>query len=210
MKKILIVCALTLPCLAQVYTPPSAPAGGAAKPADSGGDTTINRPAQESAAPLVGNEVPFVDPSAETVTFNGKNFAISDNRLFAARFERYLNEPEDNSAAAMEYRKVINDILDLISPHNPKGPQLYPAFKLLPKGSSFPGDSRLCDSLAQAIYVAMVSAAAVLPMAKTAKPGVKEAAAAAVLLQPEAINPDSERLRQRIPVAARSPCAIPI
>ena len=157
MKKILIVCALTLPCLAQVYTPPSAPAGGAAKPADSGGDTTINRPAQESAAPLVGNEVPFVDPSAETVTFNGKNFAISDNRLFAARFERYLNEPEDNSAAAMEYRKVINDILDLISPHNPKGPQLYPAFKLLPKGSSFPGDSRLCDSLAQAIYVAMVS-----------------------------------------------------
>jgi len=105
----------------------------------------------------MGNEVPFVDPSAETVTFNGRNFAIADNRLFAARFERYLNEPEDSSEEAVEYRKTIDEILALVSPHNPKGPNLYAAFKLLPKASNYPGDAKLCDSLSQAVYVAMVS-----------------------------------------------------
>jgi tetratricopeptide (TPR) repeat protein len=140
--------------LAQVYTPPPT-AGGNQAPQNN--NTTINRPPQEKAAPLVGNEVPFIDPSAETVTFNGRNFAIADNRLFAARFERYLNEPEDDSAAAVEYRETIDEILALVSPHNPKGPQLYEAFKLLPKASQYPGDAKLCDSLSQAVYVAMVS-----------------------------------------------------
>jgi tetratricopeptide (TPR) repeat protein len=154
MKKSLLLCALCLPCLAQVYTPPPT-AGGNQAPQNN--NTTINRPPQEKAAPLVGNEVPFIDPSAETVTFNGRNFAIADNRLFAARFERYLNEPEDDSAAAVEYRETIDEILALVSPHNPKGPQLYEAFKLLPKASQYPGDAKLCDSLSQAVYVAMVS-----------------------------------------------------
>ena len=154
MKKNLLLCALCLPCLAQVYTPPPT-AGGNQAPQNN--NTTINRPPQEKAAPLVGNEVPFIDPSAETVTFNGRNFAIADNRLFAARFERYLNEPEDDSAAAVEYRETIDEILALVSPHNPKGPQLYEAFKLLPKASQYPGDAKLCDSLSQAVYVAMVS-----------------------------------------------------
>lgn len=156
MKKSLLLCALCLPCVAQVYTPP--PAAGNTPPANQGGgNTTIVRPQQQNSAPLMGNEVPFVDPSAETVTFNGRNFAIADNRLFAARFERYLNEPEDSSEEAVEYRKTIDEILALVSPHNPTGPNLYAAFKLLPKASNYPGDAKLCDSLSQAVYVAMVS-----------------------------------------------------
>lgn len=156
MKASLLLCSLFLPSFAQVYTPP--PGGATPPPANQGGgDTTIVRPQQQNAAPVIGNEVPFIDPSAETVTFNGRNFAIADNRLFAARFERYLNEPEDNSEEAVEYRKNINDILSLVSPHNPSGPNLYAAFKLLPKASNYPGDAKLCDSLSQAVYVAMVS-----------------------------------------------------
>ncbi len=156
MKISLLLCALLSPSFAQVYTPP--PGNGAAPPANQGGgDTTIVRPQQQNAAPLMGNEVPFVDPSAETVTFNGRNFAIADNRLFAARFERYLNEPEDSSEEAVEYRETIDEILALVSPHNPTGPNLYAAFKLLPKASNYPGDAKLCDSLSQAVYVAMVS-----------------------------------------------------
>jgi tetratricopeptide (TPR) repeat protein len=155
MKNSLLVLALSMSCFAQVYVPPSQPAGGSAPPANN--NTTIERAPQQSSAPLVGNEVPFVDPSAETVTFNGRNFAIADNRLFAARFERYLNEPEDDNVAAVEYRKTIDDILELVSPHHVGGPNLYAAFKLLPKASNYPGDAKLCDSLSQAVYVAMVS-----------------------------------------------------
>ncbi|MFM2296377.1 MAG: hypothetical protein RL117_84 [Verrucomicrobiota bacterium] len=155
MKSIVLLAASSFTSLAQVYTPP--PNSPTPPPAQGGGDTTIVRPQQQNAAPVIGNEVPFVDPSAETVTFNGRNFAIADNRLFAARFERYLNEPEDNTEAAVEYRETIDEILSLISPHNPSGPNLYAAFKLLPKASNFPGDAKLCDSLSQAIYVAMVS-----------------------------------------------------
>lgn len=158
MKRSLLLLALCLPSMAQVYVPPPTQGGGQQPPANQGGgNTTINRPQQEPSAPLIGNEVPFVDPSAETVTFNGRNFAIADNRLFAARFERYLNEPEDDSAEAVEYRKTIDEILSLVSPHNPTGPNLYAAFKLLPKASNYPGDAKLCDSLSQAVYVAMVS-----------------------------------------------------
>lgn len=156
MKIGLILTILSVNAYAQVYKPP--PGGQTTNQSNQGGgNTTIERPPQQQAAPIMGNEVPFVDPSAETVTFNGRNFAIADNRLFAARFERYLNEPEDNSEEAVVYRQTIDQILTLVSPHNPGGPNLSAAVRLLPKASSFPGDAKLCDSLSQAIYVAWMS-----------------------------------------------------
>ncbi len=151
--------ALVSTVAAQVYTPP--PQGGGSKPpaANQGGDTVINRPAKENngGGSVVGNELPFYDPSAETVSFNGHTWAATDNRLFAARFERYLNEPEERSEAAKEYRETIDAILETISPNHAGGPNLYGAFRLLPKASIFPADAKLCDSLAQAIYTAMLS-----------------------------------------------------
>ncbi len=158
MKQRFLLTLLCLPALAQVYRPPPGQAPSGNQPSNQGGgNTTIERPPQEKAAPLFGNEVPILDPSAETVSFNGKNFAIADQRLFAARFERYLNEPEDDSLEAQEYRATIDKILTLVSPHQPGGPNLSAAVKLLPKASSYPGDAKLCDSLSQAIYVAWMS-----------------------------------------------------
>lgn len=128
------------------------------QPAPSGGDTVIQRqPEQKPAASPMGNELPFMDPSAETVSWNGHTWAATDNRLLAARFERYLNEPEDRSEDALDYRKTIDSILELVSPHHPGGPDLPSALKLLPRASSFPGDAKLCDSLTQAIYAAVLA-----------------------------------------------------
>ncbi len=128
------------------------------EPAPSNGDTVIQRqPEQKPAASPMGNELPFMDPSAETVSWNGHTWAATDNRLLAARFERYLNEPEDNSEEALEYRQTIDTILDLVSPHHPGGPDFPAALKLLPRASSFPGDAKLCDSLTQAIYAAVLA-----------------------------------------------------
>jgi hypothetical protein len=128
------------------------------EPAQSGGDTVIQRqPEQKPAASPMGNELPFMDPSAETVSWNGHTWAATDNRLLAARFERYLNEPEDNSEDALDYRQTIDSILELVSPHHPGGPDFPAALKLLPRASSFPGDAKLCDSLTQAIYAAVLA-----------------------------------------------------
>lgn len=151
----LLLLGSTLLVHAQVYTPPpqQQPQNNGA-----GNDTVIQRqPQQQNNQPVLGNELPFLDPSSEMVSWNGRNWAATDNRLVAARFERYLNEPEDDSEAATDYRDTIEKILDLISPHHPGGPDFAGGVKLLPRASTFPGDAKLCDSLSQAICAAVLA-----------------------------------------------------
>jgi tetratricopeptide (TPR) repeat protein len=105
----------------------------------------------------MGNELPFFDPSGEVVAWNGHTWAATDNRLIAARFERFLNEPEEDSEAAKEYRETIAQILEQVSPHHPGGPNFAGGVRLLPRASSFPADAKLCDSLSQAIYTAVLA-----------------------------------------------------
>jgi hypothetical protein len=106
---------------------------------------------------LLGNEVGFFDPTNDTISWNGKTWAASNNRLVAARFEKYLNEPEEATVAAQEYRDNIDEILNLLSPHHKGGPVFLDAVALLPKASTYPGDAKLCDSLSNAIYTAILS-----------------------------------------------------
>src|SRR5690606_20989321 len=134
-------------------------ADGATQPA--GGDTVIQRQPQQQQQQRppspYGSELPFFDPSAETISWNGHTWAATDNRVLAARFERYLNEPEDDSEAAREYRETIRQILEDVSPHRPGGPSFAGGVRLLPRASSFPADAKLCDSLSQAIYAAVLA-----------------------------------------------------
>jgi hypothetical protein len=155
MRSLRILFATSALASAQVYTPPTE------NPASkSGGDETVikrdepEKPKQQSA---FGNELPFGDPSSETISWNGHNFAGMDNRIVAARFERYLNEPEESAGAAGEYTATIQAILEKISPHHPGGPDFPGGVQLLAKASSFPGDAKLCDSLSQAIYSAVLA-----------------------------------------------------
>ena len=148
---------LSLSIHAQVYDPGRG--GGGSKPAPSNnGDTTIIHPQKKSPSPY-GNEVPFIDPTQETITFMGHTFNIGDNRL-GGQFESYLADVPNTSKAAKEYRETIDAILTAISPHT-KGvsisQKLRNGFALLPRASSYPGDGRICDSLSNAIYAAMLS-----------------------------------------------------
>ncbi|MES2437860.1 MAG: hypothetical protein V4584_02250 [Verrucomicrobiota bacterium] len=137
----------------QVYTPPpeDKPAPSAA-PAD-------KAPAgekKESGGPL-GQEIPLLDPSAETITVGGVAIPLGDNRLLKARFEKYLSQPPEKDEAATKYRADIAEILATVSPFKTGGPDIYSAFKLLPGASAYPGDANLCGSLAESIYVAMLA-----------------------------------------------------
>ncbi|GHC54059.1 hypothetical protein [Roseibacillus persicicus] len=153
--------ALALPLGAQVYTPPK-PQPAPAVPTDSAPASNNNQ--NQSQSPF-GQEVPLLDPSAETVTVAGVTIPLGDSRVIKARFEKYLNEPAEDGEAAREYRENIDEILDLLSPQRlasltgqrGSGPNLAEAFKLLPEAATYPGDARLSSTLAEAVYTAMLA-----------------------------------------------------
>ena len=155
----LSVC-LTFPLSAQVYTPPSSPKPPAAIPTDS-----VPKTNQNQADSPYGQEVPLLDPAAESVTVAGVTIPLGDSRVIKARFEKYLNEPPESGEAAEQYRSDIDEILDLLSPQRlaslggkrNSGPNLVEAFKLLPRAASYPGDARLSSTLAESVYTAMLA-----------------------------------------------------
>jgi hypothetical protein len=149
---------------AQVYTPPAAPAQPQQQPTPT---DTAPAPAkkQPQTGPL-GNEIPMLDPSAETITVGGVAIPLGDNRLLKARFEKYLSQPPESDEAAAQYRETITEILATISPFKSGGPDLYSAFKLLPSASTYPGDANLCGSLAESIYMAMLAKQDIKGLAK--------------------------------------------
>ena len=139
---------------AQVYTPPPVQQpSAAAAPKDSAASPAKPQPA---ASPL-GQEIPMLDPAAETITVGGVTIPLGDNRLLKARFDKFLSQPPESDESAAQYRKTIAEILATISPFKTGGPDLYAAFKQLPGASAYPGDANLCGSLAESIYMAMLS-----------------------------------------------------
>jgi hypothetical protein len=141
---------------AQVYTPPApgggGGGGGGAAPA-SNTTTIVNQGgSQQGGQQMLGNDVPFLDPTTDVFTFDGKSFNVNDNRVFRARFEKYLNSLPSTSDQDLAYRQAIREILDTLSPHNRDATKFPRAVAQLQRASQFPQDARLCESLANAVY----------------------------------------------------------
>jgi len=103
----------------------------------------------------MGNVLPLFDPSSETVMFEGQMWDINDNRIFNARFEKYLNAPPANGADDVAYRAAMDGIRQALSPHNKaKGGRvdLNGAVSLLERASMYPQDGRMSESIANAVY----------------------------------------------------------
>lgn len=144
---------------AQVYTPPAPGGGGGGAPAGGGGapssnqTTIVNQGGQSQGnQQMVGNDVPYFDPTTDVFTFDGKSFNVNDNRVFRARFEKYLNAEAATSEMDTAYRMAIREILDTLSPHNRDTRKFPKAVAQLQRASQFPQDARLCESLANAVY----------------------------------------------------------
>ena len=141
--------------LAQVPDAPLGPPGQIA-PAP----TTPTQPGATpggNAGTFLGKDIPKFDPKSELLTWDGKSWNINNNRVFQARFEKYLTAPEDTGVDARNYQQIISQILYLLSPANSTNANVDAAFKLLPRGSSYDIDARLCDSIADAVYSAWKS-----------------------------------------------------
>ncbi len=139
---------------AQVYTPPTSSGGGGSGNATPSSTTTIVNQggSSQGGQQVVGNDVPYFDPTTDVFTFDGKGFNVNDNRVFRARFEKYLNAEAATSEEDQAYRQAIRSILDTLSPHNRDKSKFPKAVAQLQLTSQFPQDARLCESLANAVY----------------------------------------------------------
>lgn len=147
--------AVATACAQVPDSPAPAPAAPAAAPSGGGGPIGQGGPAPAAKPPAAspfGNEVPVLDPGTEVVNFNGKNWNVANNRIFQARFEKFLNAPEATAKEDQEYHAIVERILSLLSPGNATQQNVDAAFKLLPYGGRYDIDAHLCDSLADAVY----------------------------------------------------------
>ncbi len=150
MKPSLFLLALTLASRAQVFDPTAA--GGVSAPATSGATPSAASGGQAQPKPFLGQDLPFLDPGSETAQWDGHIWNVTNNRLFRARFEKYLATPEDRTGKDAEYRELLAGANKFLSPANPGGPDVASAMRNLVKAADYPIDARLCDSIAQAVY----------------------------------------------------------
>jgi len=124
---------------------PMPPPSPAAQPASNSGGGS-------QGSSFLGKDAPAFDPGSEVMTWDGKSWNVNNNRVFQARFEKYLNAPEETTAADRQYQAIINEILTRLAPGNASRENVDAAFRLLFQGSHFDIDARLCDALADAVY----------------------------------------------------------
>jgi Rod binding domain-containing protein len=122
-------------------------------PANNQNPPPANKPANSSGEnKFLGKDIPIFDPSNEVAAWDGHNWNLNNNRIFEARFEKYLNAPEETTAQNQQYQAILDKILDLLSPEKVSSTSVDEAFRLLPRASGFDVDARLCDALADAVY----------------------------------------------------------
>ncbi|MEM9400786.1 MAG: hypothetical protein AAF984_11310 [Verrucomicrobiota bacterium] len=144
-----------------IFTPrnntPTQPAQPVQQPVDSSpakkSDGKIDMGGNSS---FLGKDVPVMDFGTDVVSWDGKNWNVNNQRVFRARFEKYLNAPAQTNREEVEYQEVLRQIISLVSPQNLTSSniddQIDKAWGLLPKASRYKIDANLCDALANAIY----------------------------------------------------------
>lgn len=135
--------------------PAPAPAGGGATTTNSNNNYNMvpgsASDRQTDTQTALGN-MPMGDPGTENVTFNGRMWNVTNNRLMRSRFETYLTTPEAVTGEDQAYRDLIAQMMQLLAPTNKAGPDPMKAFALLPEAGTYKIDGGLCNSIANAIW----------------------------------------------------------
>jgi len=100
----------------------------------------------------LGKDIPSFDPGSEVMVWDGKIWNVQDQRVFRARFEKYLNSEEETGEDAKKYRDRMKTMLDLLSPAKASKENFRKAWAMLPQASEYEPDAGLCNSLDDAIY----------------------------------------------------------
>ncbi len=163
MKPLLFLIPCLLAASAAIAQVPDSPFGSAAPPGQAAAPAAPAPAAPAPAAPassapartdnnFLGKDAPAFDPGSEVMTWDGKHWNVNNNRLFGARFEKYLNAEAATTATDAQYRQVVQTILTRLSPYQISPASLDEAFRLLPRASGFEEDANLSDALASSVY----------------------------------------------------------
>ena len=123
-------------------------------------------PAHQGETPnpqLFGMELPLLDPSTDTVKYNGGMFDVGNNAAVRARFEKYLQQVPDDSTEAKRYQALIKSILKETQKagrdknYAVGGSVLIRVGMALYKADKYPGDGGQSGTLASAIVSALDS-----------------------------------------------------
>jgi hypothetical protein len=130
--------------------PAPAPAAGG-PPAPAGSAPTGQPPGSNSK--FLGGDAPSFDPGSEVFSWDGKHWNVNNNRIFEARFEKYLNAAEETGEQDRQYQLILRSVLDRLAPENSGNQKnVDDAFRLLPRAANFQIDAHLSDALADAVY----------------------------------------------------------
>ena len=146
-----------------------APSGGSAVPnsfdaSGSAAKPQSNDPNRQGETPnpqVLGIEMPLMDPSTDTVKYNGGIFDVGNNAAVRTRFEEYLQQVPDNSDESKRYRALIKDMLKQTQRagrdknYAVGGDVLIKVGRGLYKASEYPGDGNQSGALASAIVSAL-------------------------------------------------------
>ena len=143
---------------------PDSPGTGPATPASAppAAAAPASAPAAKGASPaggptFLGKDMPMFNPGNEILSWDGKNWNITNQRFFQARFEKYLSAAEETTAEDLKYQALLRSILTKLAPENDNRTATIEAWKLLPQASNYTIDSHLCDALADAVYSVWLS-----------------------------------------------------
>lgn len=156
-----LLCLVSAGCMttaAWAQAPGSAPASPSPAPAasapssNSGSSSGSSSKSSEGGSKFLGKDVPFLDPTNDMVTWDGKNINLNNNRIFRARFEKYLNAPASATEEETAYWKLLQDIMEKLAPQSVSKQSLDEAWLMLDKAANYEIDAGLCDRIADSVY----------------------------------------------------------
>lgn len=109
---------------------------------------------------LFGMELPVLDPSTDTASYNGAKFDVGNNRAVRERFEKFLSQNPDETEASRKYRRTLEKLIDLTQKYSkntgPVGSKLLVKIgTTLYDISDYPGDGQQSGTLASGIVSAL-------------------------------------------------------
>ena len=124
----------------------------AAQTADPGAEPDLPGDLANAAFTLIDTNHPFYAIASNVTAWTSFGQDPFDNQLFQVRFEKYLNAPAATGEDDVQYRRIVEGMMEILAPHRVGAQRVNSAFRLLPRASNYNIDANLCDGIANSVF----------------------------------------------------------